>query len=152
MSQFDNTTMKNFLLVIGFLIVFSGCGDKEKEIKDLENAIAAIDTGTSVATPKENTSRLFFKASGTEPGWSLEMYTDKLRLLLDYGKDSVIIADNFEEMAFEDDYKYSHFDSKIEINVMKGPCVHDGSGESLSKTVVINRETKTYKGCGEFVK
>ena len=134
-------------------LAFVCCNDKEKEIKDLENAIAAIDTGTPVVETKtENNSKLFFKASGTEPGWSLEIYADKLQLLLDYGKDSIIIADNFEEMSFDDDYKYSHFDSKVEVSIEKGPFVHDGRGESFSKKVEIKKGEKIYRGCGEFVK
>ncbi len=153
--------MKNLVLVCVLAVLFFSCGDKEKEIKALENAIAAIDTGTPAADTVGDRTKLLFKASGFEPGWTLEIYKKVIKARLNYGdqkfeferlkqpNDSMIYWNNYEEsFNIKND---SLGKGPFTFMLIKKPCTNS-AGDVLSRQVKIFYDKKEFKGCGEFSK
>jgi len=74
----------------------------EKTVTQGEDTISSINISTSKIdtlhllseSGDENKRDVLFKASGIEPGWYLEMSLVKLKLILNYGKDSLLIKDD----------------------------------------------------------
>lgn len=130
-------------------------GDTESEVNISLSKIEALNSLAEM--DEEQTHKMVFKASGTEPGWFAEVYDNKLRLLVDYGKDSLILNSKFEDL---DNEKGSLIElnnendksKKNSIQIINKPCIADGSGDKMDRTVVVTYKTKTYKGCGSFVK
>lgn len=156
--------MKKILLAL-FVIALISCEQIEKIDKqmdadstDVANEIADLKSlGTLERMTAEGESELLFKASGTEPGWIAEYYTDKFRLIVDYGKDSLIIR-NISKY-FDSDNGYSSFSYKntetgkeVRLNVkIEDKECNAASGDKKSQTVTVTLNDKVYTGCGEKV-
>lgn len=115
----------------------------------------AVEELSKLDEPK--TSKLMFKASGTEPGWFAEIYDNKLRLVVDYGIDSLIMESKFENLDSKDGYVLemtvgTTTSQKNTMQIINKTCVADGSGDKMDRMVVVSYKGKTYKGCGSFVK
>ena len=41
---------------------------------------------------------------------------------------------------------------KNSMQIINKPCIADGSGDKMDRTVVVTYKGKTYKGCGSFIK
>lgn len=128
-------------------------------ISSVEISTSKIDTLNSLSEmDEEETSILLFKASGIEPGWFAEFYSNKLRLVLDYGKDSLVMNDQkFEGLDDKEGYIFGVQGDKdmrknVEINIINKSCEDAGSGDKEDRTVIVTYKGKTYKGCGSFVK
>lgn len=126
--------------------------DVANEIEDLKSL------GTIERMTAEGESELLFKASGTEPGWIAEYYTDKFRLIVDYGKDSLIIRN--VSKYFDSGTGYSSFSYKnsevgnevrLDVRIEDKECTA-ASGDKKSQTVTVTLNDKVYTGCGESVK
>lgn len=138
----------------------------EKTITQGDDTISSVEISTSKIDAlnslsemdEEETSILLFKASGIEPGWFAEFYSNKLRLVLDYGKDSLVMNDQkFEGLDDKEGYIFGVQGDKdmrknVEINIINKPCEDAGSGDKEDRTVIVTYKGKTYKGCGSFVK
>ncbi len=128
-------------------------------LSSLEISTSKIDALNSLSEIDEiETSNLLFKATGIEPGWFAEFYNNKLRLVIDYGKDSLILENQkFEGLDNKEGYIFGEQGNKdasknIGINIINKPCTDAGSGNKNDRTVVVSFKGKTYKGCGSFVK
>ena len=116
---------------------------------DALNSLAEMD--------ETETSTLLFKATGIEPGWLAEFYNNKLRLVVDYGKDSLIL-DNQKIEGLDDTKGYllelinDGKTKQYSFQIINKPCTDAGSGDKKDRTVVVSYKGKTYKGCGSFVK
>lgn len=176
-SQFDNSTMKNnsvmnikriFGLVFAAMIIVStSCEQIEKIDKqmdadstDIANEISdAGVTNTLEAVERlanDGYSEILFKASGTEPGWTAEYYTDKFRLVVDYGKDSLIIRNISKYLDPKSGYSFSFINSdngkenRLDVKIEDKECI-DAAGNKKAKTVTVTYNKKVYRGCGESV-
>ena len=156
--------MKKILLAL-FVVALVSCEQIEKIDKqmdadstDVANEIADLKSlGTLERMTAEGESELLFKASGTEPGWLAEYYTDKFRLIVDYGKDSLIIR-NISKY-FDSETGYSSFSYKnteagkevrLNVKIEDKECTA-ASGDKKSQTVTVTLNDKVYTGCGERV-
>jgi uncharacterized membrane protein len=158
-------------VVLGFsAIVLVSCtqvnstGEKtvtqgDDTISSIEISTSKVDALNSLAEMDEpETSTLLFKATGIEPGWFAEFYNNKLRLVVDYGKDSLIMENQkFEGLDDKEGYIFGVQGDKdanknVGINVINKPCTDAGSGDKKDRTVIVSYKGKTYKGCGSFVK
>ena len=156
--------MKKILLAL-FVVALVSCEQIEKIDKqmdadstDVANEIADLKSlGTLERMTAEGESELLFKASGTEPGWIAEYYTDKFRLIVDYGKDSLIIR-NISKY-FDSETGYSSFSYKnteagkevrLNVKIEDKECTA-ASGDKKSQTVTVTLNDKVYTGCGEKV-
>ena len=162
--------MKNIVLFSIALLILNSCtqvnSNGEKVITQGDDTVSSVEISTSkldaLNTLSEmdeaDRSSLLFKANGSEPGWFVEFYVNRLRLVVDYGKDSLILENQkFEGLDNKDGYVFGvQGDKKVSknigINIINKPCVADGSGNKMDRTVIVSYKDKTYKGCGSFAK
>lgn len=127
-------------------------------IAEVDISLSKIDALNSLAEIEEpKTDKLLFKATGIEPGWMAEIYDNKLRLVVDYGKDSLILDNKFEDLDSNSGYVFDNHankdgDEKVSIRIENKPCTDEGSGVIKDRYIIIVYKAKTYKGCGSFVK
>ncbi len=132
----------------------------EDTVAEVDFAITKLDQIAEIAegTAESKEHKLLFAAHGTEPGWFAQFYTDKLRVLVDYGQDSVLIDDIFEKLDAANGYSYSKAVSEkgdkyaIAIKIENVSCISDASGDKEDRKVTLMYNNKTYKGCGSFAK
>jgi uncharacterized membrane protein len=92
-------------------------------------------------------------ARGSEPGWYAEFFADHLRLLVDYGADSLILDQDFSGINKDKTFSATiaenkeHKTSALSIALTDKPCTEEGSGEKSEKSISIKYNNKTYKGC-----
>lgn len=144
-------------LLLGFL---SACNQittsDTKTITNRTDTVSRIEINTThLVSSHKNENRLLFIANGSEPGWLVEFYTYKFRLVVDYGTDSLILENQeFETMNKDEDFQFLEEESKhrLTVNIKNKKCVEEGSGNKHNKTVVVTFKGKTYKGCGSYLK
>lgn len=128
--------------------------DTVSEVNISLNKYDAISELADIKDPEE----LQFRASGTEPGWMAEFYNNKLRLVVDYGKDSLIMENQkFEDLDNKDGFVFivqgdKDTNKNVGIKIVNASCVAPGNGNKEDRTVVVTYKGKTYKGCGSFIK
>ena len=134
---------------------FTQGNDTVVEVEISMSKMDAVDELSKMDEPAS--SKLLFKASGTEPGWFAEFYNNKLRLVVDYGKDSILINDTFNISESDKTYAYSKIvgennkNSTVSVAFNSTPCT-TASGDAANRSVSIKFKNKEYKGCGNFVK
>jgi uncharacterized membrane protein len=138
----------------------------EKTITEGDDTISTVDISVSKTgglvdlveeVEKAESPKLLFKASGSEPGWFAEIYNNKLRLVVDYGKDSLIIEDTFK--GFDNETNFVYVKSIIEnkkanalaLTIKKSPCVA-ASGDKAEFSVSFKLNNKSFQGCGNVIK
>ncbi len=155
--------MKKIILVLIVAAMFSNCEQIEKidaqmdaDSTDIANEIADM-TNTLVAVERlaeSGGSELLFKASGTEPGWTAEYFSDKFKLVVDYGKDSLIIKNISKYFDLNGGYNFSYKNSEggkeihLNVKIEDKECI-DAAGNKKNRAVTITYNDKVYKGCGE---
>lgn len=134
------------------LEVLTSLGDDDT-VKSIEETKVETD---DVARVSKNQKPLLI-ARGSEPGWYAEFFADHLRLLVDYGADSLIYEKDFS--AINNDKTYSaaivekstvnnnNKNIALSITLTDKPCTEEGSGEKREKSISIKYNNKTYKGC-----
>ncbi len=160
--------MKKFFLIM-LVAGFTGCeqiakidAQMDADSTDIANEIADLKSlGTlermAKESEKESKNDLLFKASGSEPGWLAEYYTDKFRLVVDYGKDSLIIQNISKYFDLNGGYSFSYKNTEggkeihLNVKIEEKECT-DAAGNKKSKTVTITLNDKVYAGCGESAK
>lgn len=125
----------------------------EPDSTDIANEIADITSKMDVVEQlsKEGEPNVLFKAFGSEPGWTMEIYATHLKMLLNYGQDSLLINDNFENANSEKGFEYSadNNNSKIVIKIKNESCTDESKGDKHNRKVEFSIGNKTYKGCGD---
>lgn len=162
--------MHKLHIIIFTAIFISACtqinSNSEKAIIQGGDTIADIDVSLSkfdaieelaaIEDPKEN--NITFKASGIEPGWFAEFYDNKLRLVVEYGKDSVILNQEFTDLKNEKGFtftnvvKFHNQQTNLKFSIDNKPCVNPGNGNKEDRVVTVELNKKIYKGCGYFIK
>ena len=153
------------LVVVAIAIGFMNCEQIEKidaqmdaDSTDIANELADMG-GTLQAIEKlaqEGESELIFKASGTEPGWTAEYFTDKFKLVVDYGKDSLIIKNISKYFDLNGGYSFSYKNSEggkeihLNVKIEEKECT-DAAGNKKNRSVTVTYNDKVYTGCGESV-
>ena len=160
--------MNKFTLLFFSILCFSACDHVEKLDKQLyekgedSTAITSLDQLNEIDEQEKNTernqvSKLLMKASGSEPGWFAEFYNNRLRLVLDYGKDSLLLVDtSFEKVADPAGFTYLNAsisngkNRSVKIKIDVAECV-GASGEKQSRKISVIYNKKTYNGCAELL-
>lgn len=158
--------MKTRILILSLFasVVLSACKDVNSHsdtavttgadtITEAEISVSKTDALINAVEElsKEPESKLLFKASGFEPGWLLSIHTDKLKLISDYGKDSILINDDFNTLTKDKAFTYSN-NSNFSLNITNKPCNDEATGEKKDCSVSIQFKGKNFKGCGSFEK
>ncbi len=154
--------MKKLITAIALLnLCFTCATPKTDEGKTEDTSIGLSKTEQLIEhiepiKPEQVTAKLLFTANGSEPGWYAEFYNTKLKLVLNYGKDSVLITDNFEDVTKNQTFAYtksnvgSQNNAALAIAITNKPCIAEGSGQTMDKTVLIKYNNVTFKGCGSI--
>ncbi len=127
-------------------------------IAEVDISLSKYDAITELAEiDEEQTQKLLFKASGIEPGWFAEVYNNKLRLVVDYGEDSLILDNKFEGLDNKNGYLFNVEGDKnknrnVQILIINKSCTDAGSGDKKDRQVSVLFKGKKYKGCGSFEK
>lgn len=154
---------KKFASIAVLAILFCQCEQIEKidaqmdaDSTDIANEIADLKSlGTLERLAKEE-HKLLFKASGSEPGWTAEYYSDQFRLLANYGKDSLIIQNISKYFDLDGGYSFSYKNTeagneiRLNVKIEDKECIN-AAGDKKPKTVTITFNDKVYTGCGENV-
>lgn len=127
-------------------------------VSEVDISISKIDALNSLAEMDETQMhKLLFKAQGMEPGWFAEFYDNKMRLVVDYGKDSLLINDKFEISELDKAFAYSKAitisgkNVAVSVSINSTPCTSP-SGDKEDRSVSVKFNNKEYKGCGSFIK
>lgn len=161
--------MKKIIFPILSIFIITSCNqvnsNSDKTVTQNGDTITSVDVSVTktgglmdlVEEVEKADNKLLFKASGTEPGWFAEFYATKLRLVLNYGKDSLWIEDDFSKISNEATYQYSKAKSSdgekyaLAIVIDSKPCT-DVAGETANRSVSVKLNNKEYKGCGNIIK
>ena len=120
--------------------------DIANEISDVKKEMALVEH-----LAKEDQSKLLFTAFGSEPGWTMEIYATHIKMMLNYGKDSLWINDDFTNANSEDGFAYSadNNNDKITIKIKNESCTDESKGDKHNRKVEFTLKGKTLTGCGD---
>jgi uncharacterized membrane protein len=152
--------MKKTLVV---LLAFSllSCEQIEKidaqmdaDSTDIANELAEMSGTLGVVERLTHESEVLFQAVGSEPGWYAEFHTDKFRMLMNYGKDSIVL---FREFSKGGDLNFTYNNTedgqniKMKVQVENKECT-DAAGGKNPNTVTVTFNEQTFTGCGKPAK
>jgi uncharacterized membrane protein len=161
--------MRKLIIVLLQILLFGACQEVEKldaqlyDSTEANTPITSIDQLTEIdkmekVANREGAGVVIFKAGGTEPGWTSAFYNNRVSLIVDYGKDTLILFDEvFENVTDEKGFAYAHntnnngkkIDLTIKVENIK--CT-DASGAQQPRKVTLKYNGKTYMGCGRLIK
>lgn len=148
--------MKKLLSVCSIFLFFS-CQNENKSLSEL-NPKDSISSKIDTPKTKENItnnqrilteipSNLIIIATGTEPGWILNIYSNKYEFVGNYGKDTL-----YGERTFQVEQIPIYFTSSdLSFKIEKKHCLAI-SGDTLELSVEVKHKGNTYKGCGKILK
>ncbi len=105
------------------------------------------DSNVIVDNHKQINDEIIYKASGSEPGWYMELTTTQVRFINNYGQDTMI----FEHKKDIEKLPLLITKEDISIKIDKQKCTAV-SGEEKLLLVEINYKGKTLRGCGDKIK
>lgn len=90
-----------------------------------------------------------FRAVGNEPGWLLEIAPEGLRLLTQYGTDS-LHASTLERTETGDTLRFAAHadDHAVWVEAVRTPCEDVMSGKRHDYAVRVTVDDAAYSGCG----
>jgi uncharacterized membrane protein len=151
--------MKSILLISAFIFIFTSCnipkdGEQENIPTSKLEALTMLED-VEDSTKKEPTASIdstkpILIARGSEPGWYAEFFPDHLRLIVDYGRDSLYAKMDFSKI--NSDRKFTsrklgvHTNFKLDVLIETKPCT-EASGEKSEKSITVHWNDKEYKGC-----
>lgn len=156
------------LFTLAFIFALFSCDLKPDDsiatskIELLTN-LGDIEDDTLQTTSEEGkTSRNpLLIARGSEPGWYAKFFADSATLVLNYGKDTVLVKHNFTTIASDktftarileaSDNKGKKRSADISIQINSKTC-EEASGDKKEKQIIISYNSTTYKGCADVVK
>jgi uncharacterized membrane protein len=156
-----------YLSIIILVAILTACSQShtttEKNVVVNNDTVSKVEINIGKTDTVLNTKPyvLLMKLRGSEPGWYGEVYADHLRLLLDYGKDSVSISHNFDSslstkgfvasLCISETHKLKQQDVSLTLDIIGKSCIESASGDKRERTVNLTLNKKIYKGCGELV-
>ena len=92
-----------------------------------------------------------FRASGNEPGWTLEILADRLVFVGDYGATRATVPRPTPQATAgsnETAYVVITEAHRLTVRIRPGPCVDSMSGEPYEASVELDFDGRRYHGCG----
>lgn len=109
--------------------------------------VVAMPTALTAQSP-DAASQVPLKASGNEPGWTLDIGPDRLTLITDYGSNRIVTRrPATERIEGGRRYRASTEAHKLEVTVLDRRCVDSMSGMPKPQTVEVVIDGRTLKGC-----
>lgn len=156
--------MKNIIKVAAlcFFVLSLSCLDKKnKQLKQNENETtldSVITEKSAVIKSVNHSSEVYFKATGTEPFWSLEISEEKIKLNLI--TDSIIAPQTSPNQAMDLNvklYKTQSTSGQLNVQISQMDCTNDMSGKvsPYSVSIEFNNDTDSLlqkiNGCGDYI-
>jgi putative lipoprotein len=95
---------------------------------------------------------VIFRAVGNEPGWYLEIHSDRLVAVTDYGSMRTELAYTEPTVAGRRTvYRASGDGHEMVAVVERGGCTDTMSGEAFEATATVTLDGAMYHGCGRFL-
>jgi uncharacterized membrane protein len=92
-----------------------------------------------------------FRASGNEPGWTLDILAERLVFAGDYGTRRVTTprpAAQTDPTSSETVYRADTEAHRLTVRIRPAPCADSMSGERHPFSVEVELDGTTYRGCG----
>ncbi|UKM63721.1 META domain-containing protein [Flavobacteriaceae bacterium GSB9] len=153
---------KATIFVLGIILLVSSCVDKKPKVsntvKPVENILSDTTSQTTQASKKVNPSDVYFKASGTEPFWSLTISPKIIKL--NTIEDSIVTPHTTPNLAQDSNVKQYALHTEMaqmNIQISQTECTNAMSGAISPYVVKINKKTgkdkkfTSLKGCGKYV-
>lgn len=144
--------MKKLLYTFLIAVCF-GCESNDKttnqatDSNEAEMPTSKLEALVELEKVDDTESKLLFSGFGSEPGWTLEIYSNKIRVLVNYGKDSLIVNEDFASTYSNDNFNYNYKDFRLKIEQKK--CTDESKGDTHTHAVTFDYVGKTFKGCGD---
>jgi len=93
-----------------------------------------------------------FWGTGNEPGWSVEVYPDRVVWITDYGRtrhEARVPRPAVDPSGRVATYAGSSAGHELVVTLRGEPCVDSMSGESFATSVEVGLDDRTYHGCGQ---
>lgn len=95
---------------------------------------------------------LELRASGNEPGWTLEILADRLVFVGSYGAERAITPRPAPHMeSGETVYTAATEANRLTVRIRHTPCADSMSGERYDATVEVELNGRRYQGCGRVL-
>ena len=149
---------------VAFLLLLCiSCSVKTKNKTEQNDAKIKSETAESnqVAVPKNqinNATEAYFKASGTEPFWSLELSEQQIKLRTP--TDSIITSNTKPFQAMDKNvkmYKIKGETGQLNIQIIQSECANGMSGKISPYKVSVEYKKKSepsvhkIEGCGSYI-
>ncbi len=150
------------IFAVGLQVVCNPVKNKSKKATSIVKTDTAITAGAA-SMPNKNKygETIYFKASGNEPFWGLEITEANFRFTsLSEGFEAFNAPYTEPIRAMDANVKMYHSVpelGELKIHITQQPCSDDMSGkENKYKVTVelkraIDKDFKTFKGCGNYV-
>ena len=152
--------MKKIIYLFSTVFVLWSCtqgkSDSEnhgasKDSMDADVSLSKMDMVEELANVDEE-CHVLFNASGTEPGWMADFYKDKIRLIVNSGRDSVIMERDNKDLNDKADIKIKLPSGASDMMLIENKSCTAISGDIRERTVTLKCMGKDYTGCGSFKK
>ncbi|GGG34230.1 META domain-containing protein [Bizionia arctica] len=151
--------MKNYLILTSMILcLILSCKQKKLNNEVVINVKDSIETSISKKEIKTINQKPYFVGSGSEPFWSLEIFSDSIVYRT---PTNVVRMPNVKPILAQDSnvkrYQIETESSKMAIQITQKECANDMSGEISPYAVSIekkqNTETvyETLEGCGKYI-
>jgi uncharacterized membrane protein len=93
-----------------------------------------------------------YRATGNEPGWTLELFSDSIRFVTAYGTELYSFttpAPEVDQQNRRTIYRTSSAEHGLTVTITYGICSDDMSGESFESTVELLFDGSALRGCGQ---
>ncbi len=125
----------------------------EDTVSDVNISLSKMDAVEELANMKEEgTAKLLFKASGSEPGWYAEFYSDRVFVVAEQGAAKITVKRVNNDLDQEADVKIDLGSSLVDCITIQNKSCTNMAGEQESRYVKMVYNGKLYTGCGSFVK
>lgn len=125
----------------------------EDTVSDVNISLSKMDAVEELANMKEEgTAKLLFKASGSEPGWYAEFYSDRVFVVAEQGAAKITVKRVNNDLDKEADVKIDLGSSLVDCITIQNKSCTNMAGEQESRYVKMVYNGKLYTGCGSFVK
>ena len=149
-----------FLLPLLWIVIPISCNQsttKSEHSSSGENMAKSIEKSDAPDTSSDF-SRVYFKATGTEPFWSLQISDDRIKFKVP--GDSLITPHADPGKTADAKVKYYQLETEstnLSIQIFHRECTNAMSGFKFPYAVEVqykrtgDQDSKTVKGCGEYI-
>ncbi len=114
--------------------------------------VSCVKNGPASVIERAKLGGADFWATGNEPGWTLELFSDHLVLVTNYGE--LRIEALVDEPIVDETTRMTIFhavsdDHEIEVTLRGESCTDDMSGHAFQATVELLLDGRLFRGCGQ---